>query len=317
MKIMGKGTSNSLIKLDGKAIEKLIEVISQGIGTLYKPTAIRREAKARAFEIEVLEKAKAKATAESKFIELETYNVIEQKFLHQQIKKQNNIDQIVNVAIEQINQQEDVSSNKVDPDWTTRFFNIAEDISNDEMQKLWGRILSGEVKQPGSFSLRTMEVLKNLTKEEAEIFTKFAQLKISAFNNQVIPYTDKNFLESQFKISYKQILLMSELGLIIATSDLALLSTGDGILRNNLLVYGDIGIYISKADTVDTSVKIISFTKTGSELSNLITIETDSKYLDYICRSFNTPTSKIQLGKLAILNGETIIQNAFTYEPKK
>ena len=38
----------NLIKLEGKPFEKLIEVISKGIGTLYKPRAIRKEADSKA-----------------------------------------------------------------------------------------------------------------------------------------------------------------------------------------------------------------------------------------------------------------------------
>ena len=37
------------------------------------------------------------------------------------------------------------------------FFNIAEDISSDDMQALWGRIFAGKIKQPKSHSLRTLD----------------------------------------------------------------------------------------------------------------------------------------------------------------
>jgi uncharacterized repeat protein (TIGR03899 family) len=164
-----------LITFEGKPIEKLIEVISQGIGTLYRPRAIKKEADAEAYKIQVLEKAKTIANAENKLIEFDTLSAIEQKILFQEQRKQNNIENIIEVAVEQIIQEPNVNSENIDQDWITRFFKIAEDISNDEMQKLWGRILSGEVKQPGSFSLRTLNLLKDLNKQEAEIFTKFAQ----------------------------------------------------------------------------------------------------------------------------------------------
>lgn len=50
----------NLIKLEGKPFEKLIEVISNGIGTLYKPRSIRKEADAKAYEIGIIESAKQK-----------------------------------------------------------------------------------------------------------------------------------------------------------------------------------------------------------------------------------------------------------------
>ena len=54
----------NVVKVEGKPIEKLIDVISKGIGTIYKPRAIRKEAEAKAYEIEIIERAKANALSE-------------------------------------------------------------------------------------------------------------------------------------------------------------------------------------------------------------------------------------------------------------
>ena len=116
----------SLIKIEGKPLEKLIEVISKGIGTIYKPRAIRKEAEAKAYEIELIERAKSKALAEGKEIEVETIDRIQERFLHKELRKQKNIDNISQIAAQQLSQEETVSEEQVDEDWTTRFFNIAE-----------------------------------------------------------------------------------------------------------------------------------------------------------------------------------------------
>ena len=93
-----------LITFEGKPIEKLIEVISQGIGTLYKPRAIRKEAEAEAYKIGIIEKAKANAIAEGKIIDLELYENIQERILHQETRKQINIDNIAQIAANQLNQ---------------------------------------------------------------------------------------------------------------------------------------------------------------------------------------------------------------------
>ena len=36
-------------------------------------------------------------------------------------------------------------------------------MSSEELQTLWGRTLAGEIKSPGSYSLRTLDFLKNLS----------------------------------------------------------------------------------------------------------------------------------------------------------
>lgn len=94
-----------------------------------------------------------------------------------------NLQQIVNQAKTQFTEGEQVSPEPVNKDWQNRFFSIAEDISDEEMQKLWANILAGEVKRPKSFSLRTLDVLRNLSKEEAELFTQANQFYLA--NNYI------------------------------------------------------------------------------------------------------------------------------------
>ena len=44
--------------------------------------------------------------------------------------------------------------------------------NSDYMRTLWGRILKGELKQPGTYSRRTLEILYSLSMQEAELFAK-------------------------------------------------------------------------------------------------------------------------------------------------
>ena len=64
-----------------------------------------------------------------------------------------------------------VAEHTPDPDWTARFFDAVQDVSSGDMQKLWARILAGEVERPGRTSLRTLDTLRNMTKTDAERFS--------------------------------------------------------------------------------------------------------------------------------------------------
>lgn len=64
-----------------------------------------------------------------------------------------------------------------DYDWFVRFFDAVANISNEHMQQLWGKILAGEIKHRGAFSLRTMEIMRNMTALEA--WTLKTYLKMS------------------------------------------------------------------------------------------------------------------------------------------
>lgn len=150
----------NLIKFNGKPLEKLVEVISNGIGTFYRPRSIRKEADAKAYKIEIIEAAKTKALVEGKENKAETYIRIKERLLFSQVEKQNNIDNVVEVAAEHLGKENKVSEEPVDRHWSKCFFNIVEDVSDEEMQTLWGRILAGEIKSPQSYSLRALELLK-------------------------------------------------------------------------------------------------------------------------------------------------------------
>src|SRR5690554_2188339 len=190
----------NLIKLEGKPIEKLIEVISNGIGTLYKPRSIRKKADAKAYEIGIIEDAKSKAIAAGKEEEAETYLRIQERLLFKETERQKNIDKIAEKAANQLQQEQSVSEEPVNKDWSKRFFNIAEDVSDEEMQEIWARILTGEIKKPNSYSLRTLELLKNLSKTEADTFMKFANLAIHSNGvSFILNFKNEDLLEKTYK----------------------------------------------------------------------------------------------------------------------
>ena len=112
-----------LVKIEGKALKKLIEVVSSGIGTLYRPRSIRRDADAQAYAIKVVGKAQAEADAEARLIEVETDDRICRRIAAKEVRRQDNIDTVIEIAAENLDGQE-VSDNPVDIDWAARFFDI-------------------------------------------------------------------------------------------------------------------------------------------------------------------------------------------------
>ncbi|MCY4287944.1 MAG: DUF2806 domain-containing protein [Aestuariivita sp.] len=51
----------------------------------------------------------------------------------------------------------------VDDDWLIRWRMAAGQVSLEELQDLWGQVLAGEIKSPGTFLLRTWEFLKQMS----------------------------------------------------------------------------------------------------------------------------------------------------------
>lgn len=290
----------NLIKVDGKPLQKLVEVISKGIGKLYEPKEIRKRADAKAYEIGVIEKAKAKATAESKEIEQDYLDRIEKRIIHRELKKQDNLNSINYIAAEQLQNEDTVSDEPVDEDWATRFFNIAEDISNEEMQNLWGRILAGEVKQPGSYSLRTLDLLKNLNKREAECFMKVGQLAFTSSGTSfIINFNREKLLEEKYKLTFGDRLLLEELDLLTA-NDLTfrMVAATD---RNQQAVFkiGDTVVVAEREKgTPEQTIAVLVFTKIAQELLELLNFSPELDNIQLLASKIRRDGVKIKFAKI-------------------
>jgi hypothetical protein len=57
----------------------------------------------------------------------------------------------------------------IDPDWLNMFSSFASQKSTAEIQSLWGRVLAGEIRQPGAVKLRTLQELAVLEVADAHL----------------------------------------------------------------------------------------------------------------------------------------------------
>lgn len=155
----------------GRAAEKLVDTVRHVIDLAAGPERIRAkivaEAEGEATAMVALAEARSKVTG----IEARTVARLEKL----EIRRQENIEGIVRKAADALPPPEQVSEQPVDVDWISRFFQECQDISHDQMQQVWARILAAEVARPGSFSRRTLGIVRDLTKDEAELFVKLCR----------------------------------------------------------------------------------------------------------------------------------------------
>ena len=97
------------------------------------------------------------------------------------------------------------AATEIEDDWLNYFARLAEDKSSEELQLLFGRILSGEIRKPGSFSLRTLLFMSTISKQEAETLTN---LLAFAIDRQIIPFRE----EEDKRPTLAERLLLEELG---------------------------------------------------------------------------------------------------------
>lgn len=160
------------IKVSG--LSKTIKATEEFVGSITRPLEKYLGAKADASVLITKAKAEVEAAKITLTGHIELKEIAErarERHGKELIGKQINRELITLNAMQEI--PENVSNDPVDSDWLASFYSISEDVSNSEMQSLWGKILAGEISKPGSFSPRTLQLVKTLRKDEADLFTKF------------------------------------------------------------------------------------------------------------------------------------------------
>ena len=217
----------------------------------------------------------------------ELINRAKNRMLAESIKKESNREKVLMLAINEVQQSEKISKKPVDEDWRTRFFNIVEDVSSEEMQLVWSKILAGEITQPGRFSLRTLETIRNVSKDEAEIFQKIIPI-LMKFANKLFITNDRDILEKN-GINYEMILRLSECGLISSNS---LLSFDFKITNNEhiLLFSNDSLIRIIGKNNIpyNFSLGVYTLTKAGEELYSILNKTYDKEYISNLAEKIYT-----------------------------
>ena len=185
-------------------LAKLVETCSVGIGQLALPWQIKRTAKADAEAMRIISRAMNDVEGD---LEYKTQNftitmrnntsgvVATKQVMDQATIRQGNITDVVKRATDILETKENVSSDPVDKDWAVRFFSIVQDISNDELKTLWAKVLAGEIERPSSFSLRTLELLRNITSKEARIIQKYFQFCVKSQSEEICIIGGTEFLK--------------------------------------------------------------------------------------------------------------------------
>ena len=95
-------------------------------------------------------------------------------------------------------------------DWLYRWRDFAGEASTESMQRLWGSVLAGEIKTPGSYSLRTLDFLRCLSQSEAKLIELVAPFVIE----DCIWRGSNNSMHAQHGLALKDVLILQDLGLL-------------------------------------------------------------------------------------------------------
>lgn len=202
----------------------------------------------------------------------------EQRLFTEAMRQESNIENVLEIAEKELAHTETVSDEPVDDDWITRFFSTAKDVSNEEMQYIWGKILAGEIASPNSFSLRTLDVLRNLSQLEASTFQKVLPLVLQ-YNRTSFICSEKDIYQKQ-GVSYHDIMILDECGLMVQNS---MVSLNIEMGKENSISFLTDDYYLKirciSGDGVNLSIRIYSLTHAGCELYRILSSSTNYEYI--------------------------------------
>ena len=300
--------------------EKLIDNITAAIGKVYEPHYIKKIAEAESYKIRQITSA-MRDNCDMPIvydkngisqIDISDYDALIKRAgaraAFQEINKQKNIETVVNNAYHMLEESEPVSNVPVDTGWIMRFMNSVEDINDSDLQVLWAKILAGEVKKPNTYSLRTLAVLKNLSKNEAELFQSISPFII---NDDIICINKINndSIFNKYNIKYNDILLLDDCGLI----------NSSGTVTSNITINDEIrhiihnGNYLLAAKcnnnhSDNISYKIYPLTEAGKGIHSIISANPNDEFFFDVCRSIVKSNKNISFSfhRISAINGDEV-----------
>ncbi|MGL5039614.1 MAG: DUF2806 domain-containing protein [Aeromonas sp.] len=175
-----------------------------------------------------------------------------------------------------IDDPQDPPSKNIDDDWLFRWRDYAGDVSNDTMQTLWGRILAGEVKSPGSFSMRTLDFLRNLSQEEAKSIEHLMQFAITEFI----------WRDDSLEVSFSMLMHFQDLGVISGVEALGLTNTWKSNNQSSfvkaLTSHGKAIIIKHDDPQKKLELPVYLLTTTGKQLLRLGSFSPNIAYLEQV-----------------------------------
>ncbi len=195
-------------------------------------------------------------------------------------KRLTNVRSVVEEAADELDDKE-VADHEPDPDWTARFFDCVQDVSSQDMQKIWAKLLSGEVESPGRTSLRTLDTLRNMTKKDAILFKNICDFVIGGD----FVFYDWKYVKQYSPLEYDNLLHIQDCGLINVGPNLVE-EVAWGDKKKALVTYQDGVLMISGNPDADDELEIpaIVLTTAGKELFRIAQCTLHMRYLQSFSR---------------------------------
>jgi hypothetical protein len=250
----------------------LVEKISDAIGGIAKPWQIKRVAEAET------EAEKIRSTGQIEITAL--HRRATRRFLMEEAKKQNNIESILSKALPEVSEQ--AKSAQVEDDWITNFFDKCRLISDEEMQKLWAKILAGEANSPGKFSKRTIRLIASLDKYDAALFANLCSFNFDLGVPCPLIYDTHHKIYTDDGIDFGALSHLESIGLIHFNHLAGYLRRG--LDQKGFALYFGTPVYIEFPQPSDCQMQLgkVILTQSGSQLTSICCGKPREGFIEFV-----------------------------------
>lgn len=186
-------------------LTKLIDVIANGCKWIAEPYQIKRIADANAYASSVQSKEDFKQGLRDSLLEYTKRSMLSIR----ENKQIDNLLNILNFAGQELLAIDKINDTPVSPEWSSRFFDYAQNIYDEEAQTIWAKILAQETATPSKFFKRTLDVLHNIEPFEAKWFAELCQFVLDD------TFIDQDIIHSNF-LEFSKLQSMVDCGLLNA-----------------------------------------------------------------------------------------------------
>ena len=255
----------------------LVEKSSNAIGRHFDPRQTIRMALAEAEAQQILKLAETKTAIEVEDLRARAAS----RFINEEMTKQVNIENIMQKAIHGLN--DNAAPEDIEDDWIANFFDKCRIVSDNDMQELWARVLAGQGNNPGSFSRKTVNLLADLDKRDAELFTNLCRLAWIV-NNGIYPivFDYRQGLYRRVGIDFRSLTHLDALGLV-RYDNLSGFRIVD-LPQSILAYYGgrQVGLTLPKDSENELDVGKVLLTQSGSELFRVVNANIAEGFFEYV-----------------------------------
>ena len=187
----------------------------------------------------------------------------------------------------------EVDDHEPDPDWTARFFDCVQDVSSEDMQKIWAKILAGEVESPGRTSLRTLDTLRNLTKADAEMFCEVCNFVLFKALHFII--YEREYIQRYDALRHINLVHLQDCGLLNFGQ-----STHNIVNQTEWYEYQGLILQVSRntSGTERIPFQIATLTIAGAELYKIVQPELRFDYIQTFARILHSKNCGISYSQI-------------------